>query len=75
MKVPADSILIEGQDVLCVESDITGESEGLFKTPLDYENHKQGADCILLARSYVSEGFGRALVVCVGRQTVAGAII
>ena len=75
MKIPADSILLEGQAVACDESDLTGESELVHKVPLDAENYKNGAECTLLARSMVNTGFGRALVVAVGRNTMAGIIL
>lgn len=75
MKIPADSILLEGRDVACEESDLTGEPDVVFKMALDQENHKNGADCTLLARSLACTGFGRALVVAVGENTVAGIIL
>lgn len=34
MKVPADCILIDGQDVVCDEGELTGEPIGIPKEPV-----------------------------------------
>ena len=74
MKIPADSILLEGKDIECCEADFTGESGSVRKTPLTPENAKKGAECTLLAKSVVTMGNGRALVVAVGPNTQSGII-
>lgn len=74
MKMPADCIMIDGQDVVCDEGELTGEPIGVEKTPIDERNYRLGGHCTLLAKSLVQTGFGTALVLQVGRQTVAGVI-
>jgi len=39
MKIPADCILVEGQDVCCSETELTGEPDGLDKTPVTIDNY------------------------------------
>jgi Ca2+-transporting ATPase len=40
IKLPADCILIEGQNVVCDEAELTGEPDGIEKEPLTEENYK-----------------------------------
>jgi P-type E1-E2 ATPase len=75
MKIPADSILLDGKSIFCDMSELTGETELVEKNTLDGDNDKTGADCILHGRSLVSSGFGRAVVVAVGSNTQSGIII
>jgi magnesium-transporting ATPase (P-type) len=74
MKVPADMIMIEGQDVSCNEGELTGEPDYVEKTRVDSSNWDQGVMCTMLAKSLVATGFGKAIVVAVGPKTVAGVI-
>lgn len=74
MKVPADCILLEGAQVVCVESELTGEPDGVEKHAITEMNYKTGITPALAAKSLVTEGAGRALVVAVGVSTNAGAI-
>ena len=74
MKMPADCIMIDGQDVVCDEGELTGEPIGVEKMPIDDRNYKLGGHCTLLAKSLVQTGFGTALVLAVGSRTVAGVI-
>jgi P-type E1-E2 ATPase len=74
MKIPADSLLIEGRNIECNESDLTGESRSIVKEVVDLGNYKQGADCSLLGKSLVISGNGKAVVIGVGRNTVCGVI-
>ena len=74
MKMPADCIMIDGQDVVCDEGELTGEPIGVDKLPIDDRNYKLGGHCTLLAKSLVQTGFGTALVLAVGSRTVAGVI-
>jgi magnesium-transporting ATPase (P-type) len=74
IKLPADCILIEGQNVVCDEVELTGEPHGIDKVPVTEENYREGAMSSMLAKSLVQSGFGKALVVAVGPNTVAGII-
>ena len=35
MKVPADAIVLEGQDIVCDEGELTGEPIGIMKEPIN----------------------------------------
>jgi P-type Ca2+ transporter type 2C len=74
MKVPCDCIMIEGQDTVCIEGELTGEPDGIEKVPLTEENYNSGVMCTMLAKSLISSGFGTALVLAVGPNSVAGVI-
>lgn len=74
MKVPADCIMIEGQDVACTEGDLTGEPDALEKVALDESNYESGVQCTMLAKSLIQTGVGKALVLAVGPNTNAGII-
>ena len=74
MKVPADCIMLEGQDVVCVEGELTGEPDGIDKVPVDEANYNSGIMCTMLAKSLIQTGFGKAVVMAVGPNTVAGVI-
>ena len=63
--IPADCLLIEGDELKTDESNITGESEHLKKTPY-VENAQVPGEPFLLADSMVVNGKGIALVCCVG---------
>jgi len=66
--------MIEGQDVVCDEGELTGEPDGVPKGVVNEEsvdNHVQGT---LMAKSLVTSGFGKALVLAVGKNTIAGSI-
>eukprot|EP01035_Chromulina_nebulosa_P019011 gene19011-24830_t len=60
-KIPADGILIEGSDVTCNESALTGESEDKIKEPDE--------DIFLLSGSTLSTGFCKMLVTSVGKYS------
>ena len=74
MKVPADCIMVEGQDVTCIEGELTGEPDAVVKVPINEENYREGDMNTMMAKSLVSTGFGKALVLAVGKNTVAGVI-
>jgi len=74
MKVPCDCIMVEGQDVACIEGELTGEPDQNVKTPVDEANFQNGALCTMLAKSLVCSGFGKAIVLAVGPYSVAGVI-
>ncbi|XP_058252253.1 plasma membrane calcium-transporting ATPase 1b [Hemibagrus wyckioides] len=64
--LPADGILIQGNDLKIDESSLTGESDHVRKT-LD-------KDPILLSGTHVMEGSGRMLVTAVGLNSQTGII-
>jgi Ca2+-transporting ATPase len=74
MKIPADSIMIDGQDVMVKQPELTGEPDELPRVTIAEDNYTDGSTGTLLAKSEVSDGFGVALVLAVGPKTVAGAI-
>lgn len=74
MKVPADCIMVEGQNVQTIEGELTGEPDNMDKTPVTHENYQKEACCTMMAKSLVCSGFGKAIVVAVGTRTVAGVI-
>jgi len=74
MKVPADCIMVEGQDVVCQESELTGEPDGVEKEAVTEENYNSGIMATMMAKSLITQGFGKALVLAVGPNSVAGII-
>ena len=77
MKIPADSILVEGKEVECDEADLTGESEHKKKIAQRKEEDNEdwrgsSATSILYASCLCTKGSGKAMVVCVGRNTIQG---
>jgi magnesium-transporting ATPase (P-type) len=73
-KIAADCLMVEGQDVECVEAELTGEPDAIKKTPITKENYTTGALCTLLAKATVNGGMGKAIVIAVGKNSLAGAI-
>jgi Ca2+ transporting ATPase len=74
MKVPADMVMVEGQDVSCNEGELTGEPDYVEKYKIDSGNWQEGIVGTMLAKSLVATGFGKAVVLAVGPYTVAGVI-
>jgi len=74
MKIPADCILIEGQEFETNESELTGEPDQLSKVALTADNYTDGSVAALLGMSLCVKGFGKAVVIAVGESTVSGAI-
>jgi len=74
MKIPADCILVEGQEFETNEAELTGEPDQLPKVPLNQDNYKDGSIAALIGMSMCVKGFGKALVIAVGENTVSGAI-
>jgi len=74
MKVPADMVVVSGQDIACTEGDLTGEPDAVPKVVIDAQNYGEGQVCTLLAKSLVQTGVGKAIVVSVGYKTQAGII-
>lgn len=75
MSVPADCILIQGTDVACDESEMTGEPDQIEKNSLSVNNIKHQPDPFLLAKTLIMKGEGLALVVAVGPNTLCGRIV
>lgn len=73
-KIPADMIMVEGQDVSCIEGELTGEPDEQEKSPLDMSNYQHGASCVMMAKALVATGHGKGMVLAVGTKTVAGVI-
>lgn len=74
MKVPADMIMISGQDVECNESDFTGELEFKLKTRINDKSSKDGDACYMIGKSLIVKGSGKAVVVAVGDYSLSGEI-
>ncbi|XP_059190974.1 plasma membrane calcium-transporting ATPase 1-like [Centropristis striata] len=64
--LPADGVLIQGNDLKIDESPLTGESDHVKKT-ID-------KDPMLLSGTHVMEGSGKMVVVAVGENSLAGRI-
>ncbi len=72
MKIPADCILLDGQDVVCDETMYTsneGKPNLVQKKISTGTNHEANPDPFLLSRSLVTSGSGRAVVCAVGTKT------
>ena len=73
-----DAILIEGNDLKCDESSVSGESDTLNKVPAKQalENalsgDTQNCDPFIISGSKVLDGVGRALVTAVGTNSCYG---
>jgi magnesium-transporting ATPase (P-type) len=74
MKIPADCVMIDGQDVTCSETELTGEPDSLEKVIVNESNVNDGVGGVLLAKSLCDNGFGKAIVTSVGLNTAAGII-
>jgi len=74
MKVPADMIMVEGQNVQTIEGELTGEPDNMDKVPITVDNYQQEACGTMMAKSLICSGFGKAVVLAVGTRTVAGVI-
>lgn len=73
MKVPADCMMVEGQDTGCDESDLTGEPDEFEKKPLilDDEDSKKTSS-IMFGKTLIKQGTGKAIVLSVGINTASG---
>ena len=71
-EVPAESVLVQGNRIMIDESAMTGESDLREKRPFTEENMEDSIDSILLSMTHVHEGSGWALVIVVGKNTIAG---
>ena len=70
MEIPADSILIQGVDVIMDESQLTGESNEVYKNTLQrcikYKSQPITPSPILISGSTLISGEGKFLVMIVG---------
>jgi len=70
LRVPADGLFIEGSDVACDESGVTGESDEAKKTPVGSKPvGSKLSDPFLISGSNVSSGSCRMLVTAVGENS------
>lgn len=74
MQIPADSILIQGQDVQVDESCMTGEPDELPKFAVTEENYEHNPSPFLMAKTMMTKGEGKGIVCCVGQNTFAGKV-
>ena len=69
MRIPCDSVLIKGTDVVVDEGIYHEGRETLMKKHISNgDNHRENPDPFLLSRSLVMRGSGTAVVCCVGKQ-------
>jgi Ca2+-transporting ATPase len=72
MRIPADSVLIEGIDISCDESAMTGEPEHMEKNHVTEANYESNPDCFLLGKTLIVNGMGTAIICAVGTNTRSG---
>ena len=65
-KVPADGLLVNGSDVTCNESALTGESEDKRKS---LRPAREGGDLFLISGATISAGYCTMLVTAVGENS------
>ncbi|KAG7412212.1 hypothetical protein DER46DRAFT_500329 [Fusarium sp. MPI-SDFR-AT-0072] len=78
--IPADGIFIDGHNVKCDESTVTGESDALKKTPgakcfIDDPMRTKEPDPFIISGSRVLEGMGTFVVTSVGVNSSFGKIM
>lgn len=71
--VPADGVLIDGFDIQCDESSLTGESEPVTKVVPGKSPQKEG-DSFIISGAKVSTGVGHYLVLSIGPMSSYGKI-
>lgn len=59
---------------MCKESELTGEPDEIVKSIITLDNYKDGNLGTMLAKSLVTAGFGKGMIVAVGPHSVAGII-
>ena len=72
--IPADCLLLDGDEFQTDESNITGESEHVKKSPLANGAGKSIPNPFLLSDSMVVMGQGTALICAVGTLTQTGEV-
>ena len=81
--LPADGIFIDGYNVKCDESSVTGESDHVRKHPADevfraiqnHEDLRNKMDCFIISGSKVVEGVGTFLVTATGVNSTYGRVL
>lgn len=71
MRVPADCVLLDGQDITADET-VYNEGRSLVNVKSvskGEEHHRENPDPFLLANSLIMTGSGRAVVCAVGKHT------
>lgn len=68
----ADCLIFESVNVSTDESSLTGEPDELKKFAVDTDNIESNPCPILLRNSLCVTGTGKALVCCVGANTMSG---
>ena len=72
-KIPADLVLIKGNQVITDESNVTGEPAHINKTPIDTLDAPEiKTDCFVLGGSAVVNGSGVGIICAVGPNSVQG---
>lgn len=56
MKIPADCLLLEGIDIACDESAMTGEPDQMEKSAVTETSYETNPDPFLLGKTLVSQG-------------------
>ena len=56
MKIPADCLLLEGIDIACDESAMTGEPDQMEKTAVADHTYEHNPDPFLLGKTLVAQG-------------------
>ncbi|KAF4983321.1 hypothetical protein FDECE_17327, partial [Fusarium decemcellulare] len=72
---PADGILVDGFDIQCDESPLTGESELVKKTPAQALRFQEPGDPFILSGTRIETGVGTYLVLSVGVNSTYGRIM
>jgi len=70
--IPADCIVLEGNNCTCSEAALTGEPDELPKEPVSSENIGSNPDPFLLQSALCQGGSAKALVCAVGDNTTQG---
>ena len=81
--VPFDGVVVEGHNIRCDESSVTGESDMINKLPYDdYVRELDNADkplkhksCFMISGSKVLEGVGQFVVIAVGPMSFNGKLM
>jgi magnesium-transporting ATPase (P-type) len=56
MRIPADCILLDGIDISCDESAMTGEPDQMEKTAVNADNYEHNPDPFLLGKTLICNG-------------------
>jgi Ca2+ transporting ATPase len=73
MRVPADCMMVEGQDCGCDEAELTGEPDEFEKKALNIDDNECKIDSsIMFGKTLIKVGTGKAIVLAVGENTASG---